>query len=579
MKKGNSGKSFGKPGKFPKGKGGAGKAFGEKKSYGDKPRRSYGDDKPSSDRPKRAYGEGKSYGDKPRRSYGDEKPSFDRPKKTYGEKKSYGDKPSYDRPRKMYGEKKEFGDKPRRSYGDEKPAFDRPKKTYGEKKSFGDKPSYDRPKRSYGEKKEYGDKPRRSYGDEKPAFDRPRKTYGEKKSFGDKPRRSFGDEKPQFDRPKRSYGENKSFGDKPRRSSGDEKPAYDRPRKTYGEKKSYGDKKPFGDKPRRSFGDEKPAFDGPKKTYGSKKTYGDKPQRSTYAGKPRKRYESEEEQGSEWQVFNNDKEASAFRKESGTIKATSDILTGEIRLNKYIANAGVCSRREADELIKVGAVEVNGKVVTEMGYKVKPGDIIHYGGELLRREVMSYVLLNKPKDYITTTDDPRERKTVMELVQDAGNERIVPVGRLDRNTTGLLLLTNDGELAAHLTHPRYEIKKIYQVSLDKNLRPEDMEAIANGLELEDGIINVDEITYVGDGKDRKEIGIEIHSGRNRIVRRIFEHLGYDVLHLDRVYFGGLTKKNLPRGRWRFLTENEVSMLKMVAGGFASTKKRMYKRKD
>lgn len=235
---------------------------------------------------------------------------------------------------------------------------------------------------------------------------------------------------------------------------------------------------------------------------------------------------------------------------------------GLIRLNKYIANAGICSRREADELISTGAVAVNGKVITEMGYKVKPGDEVQYGGETIRPEKNVYILLNKPKDYITTVDDPEKRKTVLELIAGACKERVYPVGRLDRSTTGVLLLTNDGGLTKLLTHPRYLKKKIYHVTLDKVLKSADLDKIAEGLVLEDGPIKVDEISYVEGAESKKEVGIEIHSGKNRIVRRIFESLGYDVVKLDRVYFAGLTKKDLPRGKWRFLSQKEISMLKM-----------------
>ncbi|WP_420146908.1 pseudouridine synthase [Spirosoma sp.] len=236
--------------------------------------------------------------------------------------------------------------------------------------------------------------------------------------------------------------------------------------------------------------------------------------------------------------------------------ASSDGLT---RLNRYIANSGVCSRREADELIARGDISVNGKVVTEMGYKVKEGDRVKYGTKVLNPERFVYVLLNKPKDYITTTEDPEERKTVMELVADAGNFRMYPVGRLDRNTTGLLLLTNDGELADKLTHPSNNIRKIYQVEIDKPITDEHFEAIKKGIELEDGPIKPDALSIVT--PDAQVIGIEIHSGRNRIVRRIFEHFGYEVTKLDRTTYAGLTKKELPRGKWRFLDPKEVVKLK------------------
>ena len=234
-----------------------------------------------------------------------------------------------------------------------------------------------------------------------------------------------------------------------------------------------------------------------------------------------------------------------------------------IRLNKYLANAGVCSRREADEFITAGVVKVNGEVVTELGTKVKRSDVVHFHDQQISIEKKVYVLLNKPKDYVTTSDDPQNRKTVMDLVKDACRERIYPVGRLDRNTTGVLLLTNDGELASKLTHPQFMKKKIYHVWLDKNVTAADMRLIADGVTLDDGEIRADAIDYASE-TDRKQVGIEIHSGRNRIVRRIFESLGYKVLKLDRVFFAGLTKKNVRRGVWRFLTEQEVNMLRMGA---------------
>jgi 23S rRNA pseudouridine2605 synthase len=270
--------------------------------------------------------------------------------------------------------------------------------------------------------------------------------------------------------------------------------------------------------------------------------------------------------------FKEEEQAPERRKESRADKQTrrkgpkkSAYLAdgGLIRLNKYIANAGLCSRREADTLISSGAVKVNGVVVSELGTKVKPSDKVTVGEQTLKAEKHRYVLLNKPKGYITTTDDPRERKTVMVLVEKACKERIYPVGRLDRNTLGVLLFTNDGDLAKKLTHPKHNIKKIYHVFLDQPLSKRDMQAIAEGLQLEDGFIKPDVVSYVGPGDDRKSVGIELHSGKNRIVRRIFESLGYKVEKLDRVYFAGLTKKDLPRGRWRHLTDKEVDFLKMI----------------
>ena len=254
-----------------------------------------------------------------------------------------------------------------------------------------------------------------------------------------------------------------------------------------------------------------------------------------------------------------------FRKgQSKGPKAKKAIKTnqdGLIRLNKYIANAGICSRREADTFIAAGNVTVNGKVVTQMGHKVKRTDDVRFDGRRLLPEKKEYVLLNKPKNFITTTRDEKGRKTVMQLIGSATKNRLYPVGRLDRNTTGLLLFTNDGEMAKKLTHPKYNQKKIYHVFLENNLKAQDMKKLASGINLEDGFIKPDGISYVNP-ESKAEVGIEIHSGRNRIVRRMFESLGYTVVKLDRVFFAGLTKKNLPRGKWRFLTEKEISILKM-----------------
>ncbi|CAI8387967.1 MAG: Ribosomal large subunit pseudouridine synthase B [Polaribacter sejongensis] len=239
----------------------------------------------------------------------------------------------------------------------------------------------------------------------------------------------------------------------------------------------------------------------------------------------------------------------------------SDVSSG-IRLNKYIANSGVCSRREADTYIEHGSVEVNGKLVTEMGYKVQPDDVVRFDGTSITPEQKRYILLNKPKNYITTMDDDRGRKTVMELISNASKERIYPVGRLDRNTTGLLLFTNDGDLAKKLTHPKHNVRKLYHASLDRKLELRDLEKLRGEVIIEGRKVFIDAISYV-DGEPKSEIGIEIHSGRNRIVRKIFEHVGYKVNKLDRVIFAELTKRNLPRGRWRELTNLEVTNLQIM----------------
>jgi 23S rRNA pseudouridine2605 synthase len=234
---------------------------------------------------------------------------------------------------------------------------------------------------------------------------------------------------------------------------------------------------------------------------------------------------------------------------------------GTIRLNRYIANAGLCSRREADTFIATGCVTVNGKIVSEMGFQVKPGDQVSFNGKIINTERKVYLLLNKPKGFVTTVEDPHAEKTVMDLIKNACPERIYPVGRLDMNTTGLLLFTNDGDLTKRLTHPKYNRKKIYHVFLDKKVTKAHLQEIVDGVTLDDGFVVADSVSYVSE-EDKKQVGIEIHSGKNKIVRRIFEHLGYKIVKLDRVYFCGLTKKNLPRGKWRFLTKDEINLLKM-----------------
>jgi 23S rRNA pseudouridine2605 synthase len=234
---------------------------------------------------------------------------------------------------------------------------------------------------------------------------------------------------------------------------------------------------------------------------------------------------------------------------------------GSIRLNRYIANAGLCSRREADTFIVTGCVTVNGKIVSEMGVQVKPGDQVSFNGKIINTERKVYLLLNKPKGFVTTVEDPHAEKTVMDIIKNACPERIYPVGRLDMNTTGLLLFTNDGDLTKRLTHPKYNRKKIYHVFLDKKVTKAHLQEIVDGVTLDDGFVAADSVSYVSE-EDKKQVGIEIHSGKNKIVRRIFEHLGYKIVKLDRVYFCGLTKKNLPRGKWRFLTKDEINLLKM-----------------
>ena len=352
--------------------------------------------------------------------------------------------------------------------------------------------------------------------DNRPAFDKPRRQFGDKPAYGE---RKSGD-KPRYehrdgDKPRRQYGDRaaygeRKFGDKPRYEHRDG----DKPRRQYGDKPAYGERK-FGDK---KYGDRK---------------FGDKP----YKPGPRK---------------HDDKPASYP-------KFTPEKQVGEMRLNRFLAQSGLCSRREADDFITAGLVTVNGQIVTQLGTKVLPTDEVKFNDSRVQGEKKVYLVLNEPKGYVTSLDDPHAGKTVMDLVEGACTERIYPVGRLDKNSLGLLLFTNDGDLTKQLTHPSYLKKKIYQVTLDKPLARADMDRIAEGITLEDGEIFADEISYVKENK--QEIGIEIHSGRNRIVRRIFEFLGYTVTKLDRVYYAGLTKKNLKRGAWRFLSREEVERLK------------------
>ena len=338
------------------------------------------------------------------------------------------------------------------------------------------------------------------------------------------------------DRPQRSYG------DRPQR------PSYNRE----------GGDRPYrprfnsegGDRPQRSYGDrpQRPSYN---------REGGDRPYRPRYNNDNRSQGFSRPIR----RTGDYDPNAKYSKKKQIEYKEQFVDPNEPIRLNKFLANAGVCSRREADEFITAGVVSVNGEVVTELGTKIKRSDVVKFHDEPVSIERKVYVLLNKPKDTVTTSDDPQERRTVMDLVKGACNERIYPVGRLDRNTTGVLLLTNDGDLASKLTHPKYLKKKIYHVYLDKNLTKADMDQIAAGIQLEDGEIHADAISYSDEVK-RDQVGIEIHSGKNRIVRRIFESLGYKVVKLDRVFFAGLTKKGLRRGEWRYLTEQEVNFLRM-----------------
>ena len=388
---------------------------------------------------------------------------------------------------------------------------------------------------------------------------------------GDRPYRPrFNTNNEGGERPQRSYGD-RSYGDRPQR------PSYNREGGDRPYRPRFNSNNEGGERPQRPYNREggERSYDRPQRPSYNREG-GDRPYRPRFnngegggyrsnngGGGYRPRYNNDRQGGYRPRPRTGDYDPNAKYSVKKQIEYKEQFVDPNepIRLNKFLANAGVCSRREADEFITAGVVSVNGEVVTELGTKIKRSDVVKFHDEPVSIERKVYVLLNKPKDTVTTSDDPQERRTVMDLVKGACNERIYPVGRLDRNTTGVLLLTNDGDLASKLTHPKFLKKKIYHVHLDKNLTKADMDQIAAGVQLEDGEIHADAISYTDDFK-KDQVGIEIHSGKNRIVRRIFESLGYKVVKLDRVFFAGLTKKGLRRGDWRYLSEAEVNYLRM-----------------
>ncbi len=473
--------------------------------------------------------------DGPKREFSGDREPYNAERKPYaGDRPSRpyqgGDSNSESRPRREFdGPKREFsGDRARKPYN--KPYSSDRTPNSGERNresrpyQGGDSNSENRPRREFdGPKREF------SGSRERKPFNPERKPYA-----GDRPNRTFqggelnSESRPssEFDGPKREFSEDRER--KPFQTDGSEA---ERPKRVFDREKSYDSSKDFREAPTSKFS-----------------------KRDTF--KSRNRYEESPAHTPQYKLDRFKEKAPAkIQRKIREAESKSDM----VRLNRYIANAGICSRRDADKLIEAGEIKVNNKVITEMGYQVAPTDIVKYGNRKLNREKPVYVLLNKPKDFLTTTEDPNDRKTVMELVKNAGDARIYPVGRLDRNTTGLILLSNDGELADRLTHPSHEIEKIYQAELDKPLTDDDFEKIKAGLTLEDGEIKVDDLAKVT--PDGYVIGVKIHSGKNRIVRRIFEHLGYEVTKLDRTTFAGLTKKDLPRGHWRYLTERELVKLK------------------
>ncbi|MFM2156442.1 MAG: Ribosomal large subunit pseudouridine synthase [Bacteroidota bacterium] len=491
------------------------------------------------DRPKRSFS--RDNDDRPKRSFS--RNNDDRPKRAFS-------RDNDDRPKRSFS--RDNDDRPKRSFSRDND--DRPKRSFS-------RDNDDRPKRAFS--RDNDEKPKRSYSRDND--DRPKRTFS--RDNDEKPKRSFS--RDNDERPKRSFSRDND--ERPKRSFSRDND--ERPKRAFSRDNDEKPKRSFSrdndDRPKRAFSrdnDEKPKRsysrdndDRPKRAFS--RDNDEKPKRSYSKDEDRpKRSYNKSDKGESKRGY------SAGREEFRSKKSQRGTFTenGAIRLNRYISMAGICSRREADEMILAGVVSVNGVVVTELGTKVEAGDDIRYNGERLKNETHRYILLNKPKDYITTMEDPNARKTVMELISGACRERVYPVGRLDRLTTGLLLFTNDGELAKVLTHPSSLVRKIYHVELSKNVKASDLKLIAEGVELEDGFMQVDQVAYDGDGTDKKMVGLQIHSGKNRIVRRIFEHLGYEVVKLDRVMFAGLTKKDLPRGRYRSLTETEVGMLKMIS---------------
>lgn len=616
------GQGGGKFGSRPGGSGGFNKPnFGEKRSFGgDRPerggygeKRSFGGDR--GDRPARNFG-----GDRPARSSGGDRPERgDRPTRSFD-----GDRPERsDRPARSFGgdrpERSGSGEK--RSFGGDRDArprrFEQSSEDGERREERGERPAYPPKPIWQGQPVRYEGKPTVPRGDKgernrkfiktnpdgtpiTPASDRPVYTgRDERRSFEERdttprPRPEGGTERRNDRAPRRETG-GRPGGDDRRGSYGDRRPAGGEgtERRGFGGERGGSDRRDSyarrdarpeaggRDDRRGSYGnDQGPSRERTEGAFGKPRSYGERPS-NTSSGTFRERREAMREAqsgprrgttyGSTDKGRTGDtvgqapdyKNLTHYEKDKtrGNKRRASeeDFGNEELRLNRYIANAGICSRREADALIAAGEIRVNGEVITEMGYKVQPTDTVQYGKTNLNREKLVYVLLNKPKDFITTTDDPEGRKTVMSLVATASKERIFPVGRLDRNTTGLLLFTNDGEVAQKLSHPSHKNKKIYQVELDKPLMAEHLGQIAAGLELEDGKAEVDDVAVVAGNPHF--VGIELHVGRNRIVRRIFEHLGYDVVALDRVQYAGLTKKELPRGKWRFLSEQEVIRLK------------------
>ncbi|KQS32647.1 pseudouridine synthase [Dyadobacter sp. Leaf189] len=524
-----------------------------------------------------AGGQSSGGGDKSfRKSSGGGGNSFRKPKP---ETESRFSKPSVKKSSLKFSAQENKPAKSRPSFGHEKPADDRPRFNreqggFRKDKPFGNAGGFKKDSGFQGEKRSFR-KP--ESGESRPFRPRSTDENSERRPFSDRRTSSDRDERPRFDKTREFRPEGRpAFGKREDRNEF-------RPRESRegGPRENFRAREDGDRAPRESFGREERA---PREGFRPRENRdqsdkraprsdrsgrderaprGERPVRDERAPREERAPDAEDRSGLDRRVgrYETAPRYNLQDYEKKIAPKKKEEISTDIRLNRYIANAGICSRREADDLISSGQISVNGKTITEMGYKVKMSDVVKYGKKALNPEKMVYILINKPKDYITTTDDPEERKTVLDLIKGACNERVYPVGRLDRNTTGLLLLTNDGELAEKLTHPSSGIKKIYQAELDKPITTEDFERLQHGVDLEDGFIRPDEVGIVT--PDAMVVGLEIHSGRNRIVRRMFEQLGYEVQKLDRTVFAGLNKKDLPRGKWRFLSEKEVVKLKYM----------------
>ena len=544
---------------------GAAAGRGEKKSFGKKPtgNRKFSDAKlrrsPSSFG---TDGDRKFSTDRRDKRDASERP-FTRDRKPYAKREDNGERGGARGFSSTRGERKPYGDKPfskeRKPYAKGEDTRERgSSRGYStgrdEKRSFGDKP-FSKERKPYSKFEDKGERTSRPAGGkryeskgkafEKPSFKRRSTEERSDRDNGFSERAGRSGNTRSNSRVVKREDRRESFHASKKRYTQDDKPAF---------KKEFTGFKPEAPRGKQPLREDGRLAKRPKKAYDKTAKEFDKNTEDSVDFKP------SHFSGDEKRTYSKGRKKEGEEKKT---RETIELMDGSSRLNKYVANSGICSRREADDMIQAGLISVNGVVIIELGTKVNPGDVVKYNGETIRNEKLRYVLLNKPKDFITTTDDPQDRRTVMGLIEGACKERIYPVGRLDRNTTGVLLFTNDGDLAKKLTHPSYEIHKIYHVELDKNLKHTDLEKIRDGLQLEDGFIKVDDIQYDAGFEDKKQIGVEIHSGKNRIVRRIFESLDYSVIKLDRVIFAGLTKKDVPRGRWRVLTELEVNTLKMA----------------